>query len=254
LQKYDLINPPNKFVGLANYRHILRSDAFWESLGNTMLFTFSSLSIILLTSLGFALLLNIPFRWNNRLRPLIVIPWAIPTIVVGIIWAWIFDARYGVANYLMEFLGLKHMFWLSSPTLAMFSIIIAKSWHEITFGTLILLAGLQSIPPSIYKAAEVDGADTLSRFFYITLPLIRNHIATLLIFETVWCLREFATIYAMTYGGPGNSTTVLGWLVYKVAFLYYDFGKGSAIAIILAIITMLLAVGFIRFMYRKTEF
>jgi multiple sugar transport system permease protein len=254
LQKYELMNPPFTFIGLANYRHLLGSDVFWGSLCRTFIFTFSSIFIISLSSIGLALLLNIPVQFIRGLRPLLVIPWAIPALVVGIIWAWIFDAQFGLANYLIGLIGIKPLFWLSSPNLAMITIIIAKSWHELTFGTLILLAGLQAIPTSIYDAAELEGAGTIDRFFFITLPLIRNHISVLLIFETIWCLREFAIIYAMTYGGPGKSTTVLGWLVYKFAFLNYDFGKSAAVGISLGIITMLISFGLIRLIYRRFEF
>lgn len=254
LQKYDLTRPPTMFIGLGNYQNLLTHSIFWISLGNTLVFTFSSLLLMFLTSLGLALLLNEPLRGVSKLRALIVTPWAIPPIVTGIAWAWIFDAKYGIANYLLSSFGLTPFLWLSSPTLAMFSVVFARSWHEITFGTLMLLAGLQSIPPDLYEAAKVDGANALNRFVHITLPLLRNYIALVLIFETMWCLREFSIIYAMTYGGPGTATTVLGWLAYKLAFLYYDFGKGAAVAVILSILTMILVAAYIKLIYRRIEY
>jgi len=254
LQKYDLTRPPNMFIGLGNYQYLLTTDVFWKSLRNTLVFTFSSLVLIFPTSLGLALLLNESIRGASKLRALIVTPWAIAPIVTGIIWAWIFESKYGIANYLLRFLGLTPVLWLSSPTLAMLSVVVARSWHEITFGTIMLLAGLQSIPLDMYEAAKVDGANALNRFLHITLPLLRNYVAIILIFETMWCLREFPIIYAMTYGGPGTATTVLGWLAYKLAFLYYDFGKGAAVAFMLGILTMVLAVVFIKTIYRRIEY
>ena len=254
LQKYDLTRPPNMFIGLGNYQYLLTTDVFWKSLRNTLVFTFSSLVLIFPTSLGLALLLNESIRGASKLRALIVTPWAIAPIVTGIIWAWIFESKYGIANYLLRFLGLTPLLWLSSPTLAMLSVVVARSWHEITFGTIMLLAGLQSIPLDMYEAAKVDGANALNRFLHITLPLLRNYVAIILIFETMWCLREFPIIYAMTYGGPGTATTVLGWLAYKLAFLYYDFGKGAAVAFMLGILTMVLAVVFIKTIYRRIEY
>ena len=254
LQKYDLTRPPNMFIGLGNYQQVLAQDLFWVSLGNTLVFTFSSLLLVLLTSLGLTLLLNESARGINRLRALIVTPWAIPPIVTGIIWAWIFDAKYGIANYLLSSFGSPPLLWLSSPTLAMFSVVVARSWHEITFVTLMLLAGLQSIPIDIHEAAKIDGAGALDRFLHVTLPLLRNHIAIILVFETMWCLREFPIIYAMTYGGPVNATTVLGWLTYKYSFLYYDFGKGAALALILGGLTIFLAAVFIRLTYKRIEY
>ena len=254
LQKYDLTRPPNTFIGLGNYQYLLTSDIFWESLRNTLVFTFSSLLLVFLTSLGLALLLNESIRGVSKLRALIVTPWAIPPIVTGIIWAWIFEAKYGIANYLLTSLGLTPFLWLSSPTLAMLSVVVARSWHEITFGSLMLLAGLQSIPLDMYEAAKVDGAGALNRFFHITLPLLRNYVAIILVFETMWCLREFPIIYAMTYGGPVTATTVLGWLTYKLAFLYYDFGKGAAVALMLGVLTMILAAVFIKTIYRRIEY
>jgi multiple sugar transport system permease protein len=254
LQNYDLTRPPSTFIGFGNYQYLLTTDVFWESLRNTLVFTFSSLVLIFLTSLGLALLLNASIRGASKLRALIVTPWAIPPLVTGIIWAWIFEAKYGIANYLLSSLGLTPLLWLSSPTLAMLSVVVARSWHEITFGTLMLLAGLQSIPLDMYEAAKVDGAGAPNRFLHITLPLLRNYIAIILVFETMWCLREFPIIYAMTYGGPGTATTVLGWLAYKLAFLYYDFGKGAAVTLMLGILTMILAVVFIKTIYRRIEY
>lgn len=254
LQRYDLTRPPIEFAGLDNYIYLFNSEIFWGSLRNTLVYTFSSLLILFLSSLSLAILLNESIRGASKLRGLIVVPWAIPPIITGIIWAWIFDARYGIMNYILDSLGQTPILWLSSPTFAMVSVVVARSWHEITFGTLMLLAGLQSIPVDLYEAAKVDGAGTLDKFKLITLPLIRSQIALVLIFETMWCLREFGTIYAMTYGGPINATTVLGWLAYKLAFLQYNFGRGAAVAFVLGILTMILAAVYVKFIYRRVEY
>ena len=254
LQKYDLTRPPVEFSGFDNYIYLLTRDIFWVSLRNTLIYTFSSLIILFLISLGLALLLNESVRGVSKLRGLIVIPWAIPPIVTGIIWAWIFDAKYGIVNFLLDSIGLTPLLWLSHPTFAMISVVIARSWHEITFGTLMLLAGLQSVPLDLYEAAKVDGAGALNKFRLITLPLIRSQMALVLVFETMWCLREFATIYAMTYGGPVNATTVLGWLAYKIAFLQYDFGRGAAVAFVLGIVTIILAAIYIKFIYKRVQY
>jgi multiple sugar transport system permease protein len=254
LQSYDLTRPPVCFIGLGNYYALLESDFFWVSFRNTLTFTFSSLTTMFLISLGLALLLNESIRGTSKLKALTVVPWAIPPIVTGIIWAWIFNARYGIVNYALSSLGLTPLLWLSSPSLAMFCVVIARSWHEITFGVLMLLAGLQSIPVDLYEAAKIDGASALDRFLNVTLPLISKQVSLILVFETMWSLREFDIIYSMTYGGPMNATTVLGWLSYKLAFLQYDFGKGAAVAFILGILTMTFSVIYIKLVYRRVEY
>lgn len=254
LQAYDLTNPPVKFAGLNNYWDLFEGNMFWTSLWNTLIFTFSSVSITFVLSLCFAVVLNEQVRGIGKLRGLNALPWTIPPIVTGLMWSWIFNIRYGIVNYLLQSIGLVPLLWAASDVLAMFSVVVARSWHEITFGVLLLLSGLQSIPTDVYEAAKIDGAKTFGRFSRITLPLLGNQIASVLIFETMWTLREFDIIYAMTYGGPGMATTVLGWLVYKLAFLYYDFGSGAAVAFVLASVTMLFAIVFYKVFYRRIEY
>ena len=208
LQKYDLTRPPTMFIGLGNYQNLLTHSIFWTSLGNTLVFTFSSLLLMFLTSLGLALLLNEPLRGVSKLRALIVTPWAIPPIVTGIAWAWIFDAKYGIANYLLSSFGLTPFLWLSSPTLAMFSVVFARSWHEITFGTLMLLAGLQSIPPDLYEAAKVDGANAWQSFWRITVPLMIPTFGIVSIMTILGAMQIYDIIVSTTGGGPAYHTEV----------------------------------------------
>lgn len=257
LLTYDIIDPPIRFSGLENYVYMLtQSPTFWDSLLNTLYFSFACVGLVLITSLLLATLLNEQLRGTKAARALSLIPWAIPPIVCGIIWSWSFDGSYGVINHILSSLGIidQYIPFLGSQVWAMPTVIVARTWREVPFATLLLLAGLKMIPRTLYEAAEVDGANTWQRFRKITLPLIRNPILLVLVFETMWSLRALDEIYAMTAGGPASATTVLGWLVYVTAFRFYNFGRGAAVAFILALITLAIALIYTKVLYRKIEF
>jgi len=254
-QQYVLTMPNHSFVGLDNYARILESSTFWGSLGTTCVFALSA--VVLVIGIGFlvGLLLNVKFPLRGVLRAVILVPWAVPPVVNGLIWKWLLDPKYGVINGLGVQWGLLDTYqpWLTQMPQAFFWVVTAYVWSQIPLAALLLLAGLQTIPRSLYEAAEVDGANVFQRLTAVTLPSIKPVVLVLLIFETVSALKAFDIIYVLTGGGPGDSTTVLGWAIYSTTFQQLNFGQGSALAILLGLVTMVLAVVFFKTLGKNRE-
>ena len=228
LHRRLLIFDINRFIGLENYRFLWQDDRFWNALKNTVYFTGASVFAETLLGLGIALLLNRPFGWRNGVRTLILLPWAIPTVVSAKMWEWIFNPEFGVLNFL---LGTK-VNWLGSPWLAMLAAIFADVWKTTPFVAILLLAGLQVIPRELYQAARVDGAGTWDLFWKITFPLLKPVLLVVLIFRTLDAWRVFDVIYVLTAGGPANTTETLSLYAYKVLFQTLQFGYGSTLSVV----------------------
>jgi trehalose/maltose transport system permease protein len=228
LHRRLLIFDINQFIGLENYRFLWQDDRFWNALKNTVYFTGASVLAETLLGLGIALLLNRPFGWRNGVRTLILLPWAIPTVVSARIWEWVFNPEFGILNF---FLGTK-INWLGSPWLAMLAAVFADVWKTTPFAAILLLAGLQVIPQELYQAARVDGAGTWALFWKITFPLLKPVLLVVLIFRTLDAWRVFDVIYVLTAGGPANTTETLSLYAYKVLFQTLQFGYGSTLAVV----------------------
>jgi multiple sugar transport system permease protein len=222
------------FAGLANYQRIIGDGRFWRSLSNTAIFTVISVTLELLLGIGIALVLNNSFRGRGIVRTIAIIPWALPTAIMGLAWAWIFNNEYGVANDLLQRLGLIDMGinWLGSPGLAMVALIIADIWKTTPFISLIILARLQSIPRDLYEAHSIDGANLWQSFSQITLPLILPQIFIALLFRFAQAFGIFDLIQVMTGGGPAGSTETISIYIYATVMRYLDFGYGSALIVI----------------------
>jgi len=222
------------FVGIQNYRYLTGDGRMWRALSNTFLFTGGSVALELLLGLGIALLMHRRFRGRGLFRASVLVPWAIPTVVAGMMWAWIYHDQYGVFNYLLTKLGVVdgYIAWLGTTKTAMFSLILADVWKTTPFMALLLLAGLQMIPHELYEAAKIDGAGCFARFSRITLPLLRSTILVALLFRTMDAFRIFDLVFVLTHGGPGNSTETMSLYGYKYLFSYLEFGYGSALAVV----------------------
>jgi multiple sugar transport system permease protein len=222
------------FTGLANYQRILGDGRFWRSISNTAIFTFISVTFELLLGIGVALVLNNSFRGRGIIRTIAIIPWALPTAIMGLAWAWIFNNEYGVANDILQRLGLidTGINWLGSPKLAMIALIIADIWKTTPFISLIILARLQSIPRDLYEAHSIDGANLWQSFSQITLPLILPQIFIALLFRFAQAFGIFDLIQVMTGGGPAGSTETISIYIYATVMRYLDFGYGSALIVI----------------------
>lgn len=237
----------SNFIGLSNYILLLKDFRMWRALWQTLCFTVTSVSCELVFGLILALILNMTFKLRGICRALILIPWAIPTVVSALLWTWIFNDQYGVFNDVLNKIGIIKVYksWLGVPSLAFFSIIIAEVWKTTPFVALMLLAGLQMIPKDLYEAARIDGASKLRQFQFITLPLLKPIILVALLFRTLDAFRVFDLIYVMTAGGPGNSTEVLSLYTYKTLFSYLDFGYGCALSFVTFAIAGLISIFYI---------
>jgi ABC-type sugar transport system permease subunit len=248
-----LHNPtPQEFVGLKNYTDFLRSADFWSSIWRTLYFTLVSVGLELLLGLGIALLIHAkPWGWKF-LRASLIIPWAVPTIVNGAIWRWIYNADYGALNALLYSLGIidRYQAWLTKPFVTMNLVILADIWHSVPFIALILQAALTTIPNLIEEAARVDGASAWQRFIYIRLPLLRPAILIALVVRTVEAFRVFDIIYVISQGGPAFGTVTISYLTYLESFTYGHLGSGSALSFLISAFTIVMALIYIRILYR----
>lgn len=251
LHRVNLANPEQgqPFVGLGNYLFALRQPGFWYAIQRTLYFTLISVGLELLLGLLFALLLNEHFRGRLPARLAMIFPWALLTVSNGVLWAWILNPTYGVANAVLVGLGLlsEPKAWLSDTFWTMNVIILADVWKTVPTMTLLLLAGLQPIPQDLYEAAEADGATRWQRLQLITLPLLRPVILVALALRTIGAFRVFDIIYVLTgNGGPADSTKVIAFYAYDQAFHYLYFGYGAAVSWLITLCVLVLIVVYIR--------
>ena len=226
--------------GLANYRAMLASEATWHSVFVTIVYLVGAIGPAFLIGLGTALLLNRAFPGRRWLRSLILLPWAVPGVIVSIVFLWLLDGSFGVVNSLLRDAGWLNtdLAWFANENTALAAVIVPTVWKAYPFFALTLLASLQSIPASLYEAAQVDGATHWQRFRFITWPGIRASAMLATILNTLWALREFDIIYLTTGGGPDRATETLAVRIYQEAFAFFRMGTASA----LGVLTMAMAV------------
>lgn len=241
------------FVGLDNYAKVFGDPLFWESAGRTASFTVMSVSAIMVIATLMALLLNEEFRGRRFLSAMLLVPWAIPYVANGLMWKWIYDSGYGALNgllYQLDFID-KYMIWLGDTDKTLALIANAFVWKEVPLATILLLVTMKSIPSDLYSAAKVDGANVWKRFLHITLPSLRPGFALVIIYETMMAVRHFDMFFILTEGGPAEASHVVAWQVYVETFRKLNFGTGSALAYVMAIVTFLLAFSVIRTVGKK---
>lgn len=227
LRRYMLVAGSSSFVGLDNFVRLIGDGRFWNAFFNTAYFTAVSVAAELALGLAIALLLDRAFPGKGLARAVVMIPWAIPTVVSARMWEWMYNADYGVFNYLLG----ADVNWLGDATLAMHAAIAMDVWKTTPFVVILLMAGLAAIPGELYQAARVDGATAFMAFRKVTLPLLAPLMLVVLIFRTIDAFRVFDAIYVLTGGGPANSTETLSIYAYKTLFQTLSFGYGSAIAV-----------------------
>ena len=237
LHRSIVIFHEQRFVGLSNFGFLLHDARFWSALGTTAYFTAVAVAAELLLGLPVALLLQ---RGKGLLRAAVILPWAIPTAVSARMWAWLFNADYGLLHRLAP--GID---WLGSPSTALHAAILVDVWKTTPFVALILLAGLQAIPDAVYEAAHVDGAGRARIFASITLPLLKPAILIALLFRSLDAFRVFDAIYVLTEGGPANSTETLSIYAYKTLMRSGDFGYGSTLSVATFACVLLLGLAFL---------
>src|SRR5215813_13285857 len=253
LHSTDPANPQagELFVGLDNYARAFADDRFWNSTLKTVLYIVVTVPGALLLGLGLALLANQPFKMKWPVRLGLLLPWALPLVFAGLIFRWFFEYKTGVVNDWLVRLGVEPLAWLTEPHLAIAAICFAIVWKSSSFMALMLLAGLQTIPRELYEAAEVDGATRWQKFVSITLPMLRPAIFVALIFRTITAIQTFDIPYAMTGGGPGDSTETLAMYIQKTTLDFLDFGYGSALATIMFVVSMIATSSYLRYTRRS---
>lgn len=241
------------FVGIENYIDKLTSVKYLMIFQRTFIFVFFNILIIIVLGLAISILLNQDFKGKGILRAAILIPWAIPSVVNGIMWKWILNSSYGILNAILKGLGLIESYipFLSRPSNAVVCAIIASAWKDLPFAIILLLSALQTVPEELYEAATVDGATSWGKFKSITLPMIAPTLMVVLIFQTMVSIRTFDLIYVLTYGGPGDATELIGWSLYKEAFGLLNFGGASAIGYIIALVTFFIAIMYYKLLHRQ---
>ncbi|WP_096271079.1 carbohydrate ABC transporter permease [Paucisalibacillus globulus] len=239
---------PSNFIGLQAYKDALGDNRVHTALWNTILFTVVSVAIELVLGLGLALILNKAMFGQGLVRTTSLIPWAIPTAVAALMWSYLYDGTSGIVAHFFENLGLisQSQDLLLSQGGAMVSTILADVWKTTPYMALLLLAGLQNIPGSLYEAASIDGASKFKSFFTITLPLLKSSILVALLFRTLDAFRVFDLIFVLTGGGPGGATETMSIYAYKTMFGQTNFGYGSVVVMIMFVCVAIIAIIFVR--------
>ena len=237
-------SPIPKFVGLANFIRIFTDPKLLASIEFTLVFTVSSVSMLIIMGTLLSLLLNIQFAGKKFLRTIVLIPWAMPMVVVGRAARWAFNDQFGFINDLMRrIMPGFHLDWLMDVSTARMAVIGVDLWKNVPYFAILCLAALQFISDDIYEAAYMDGATRIQSFFFITLPNIMKTILTLSIFFTIWRITSFDIVYAMTSGGPADSTSLLAYRIMTESFTNLNVGYASAIAVVLFLVMATISKG-----------
>jgi len=243
-----VVLPTRPFVGLKNYAKVIASPYFWEALTNTLIFAVITAPITVVISLGVARLLLTRFTGRGVLRAVVLLPWAIPGAVAGVLWLWIFHGQYGVLNALLYRLGIIRTYiqFLKDPRLAKVCVMVAHIWTQIPFVSVLLMAALTTINKELYEAAEVDGAGAFRRLLSVTIPGIQGMMIVALIYELIIGITAYDLVYSLTGGGPVGATTLLSYYIWQESFTQLNFGNGSALGVLVALLTLVLITTILR--------
>lgn len=236
------------FNGLANYAIIFQSGQWWQALRFTVGYAIVTVVVEVILGMLMALTLNALIRGRGMAMAILLLPWSLITVVSAEVWSYLYNASYGLIDYLLVTLHITQnaVNWLGSPLLAMTAVAIADIWKTTPFVALILVAGLKGIDPSIYEAAQLDGAGRLGTFFRVTLPLLRSSLLVAVLFRVLQSFGLFDLPFVLTQGGPGTSTQPLAMLAYRAMFSNFEFGPGSGVAVLTVAAVLLVSVLFIR--------
>lgn len=248
-----ILSPVKEFIGFKNYIGVVKDPVFYEVLKNSFIFTIGCVFFQFTIGLVLALLFNLKFPLSGSIRGILLITLMVPTVVVSILFRWLLSGDFGLINEILIQMGIleKGIAWLAQPSKALGGVMLANIWIGIPFNMMLLAPGISAISPSLYEAASIDGAGPFKKFRYITLPMIRPAILVTLVLGFIYTFRIFGLIYAMTSGGPVNSTTVLPIQAYKLSFSFFNFGRGAAATIILLAILIIIILIYLRLVGRE---
>jgi len=251
LHRINMLTQQWVFVGLQNYLEILPAAEFINAFGRTAYFAFVTVLGGLVLGMAMALVLNMRFLGRGFMRSIVLVPWAMSPVAVGILWGWMLNGNYGTFNGVLTDLGLidEPIAWLANGWVAFNFVALTHVWNQAPLASLLLLAGLQSMPENLHRAARMDGAGPVARFFRITLPWLRPMLLLVLILSTINSIMAFDLFWTMTKGGPGSATTVFSWMGYAYAFQFFRFGEGAAILYVLTIACLILAYIYLKILY-----
>lgn len=249
LHDYVLFRPNNApFIALGNFIHAANDPVFWLSLGNSLIWIVGIIAVQFVLGLGTALLLNQSFWWRGVARALVVIPWALPSVIIGLMWTWMYDYNLGVINDVLLRIGLIHepIAWLARPDTTLPSIMLALVWQGFPFFAVTILAGLQTVSRELLEAAEIDGATRFQRLRLVVLPSIAQVLATVLLLRTIWVANSLDVILVMTGGGPGYASYTLPLYAFLEAYSSMQFGYGAALSLILTVLLLFVVYAYVR--------
>ncbi len=247
-----MLSPALAWAGFRNYTTILADPIFLRSLSNTAIVTIGSQVLVVVLATAAAQVFRATFHGKRAARFVLLLPWAVPVSLAAIAWTWIFDSTFSVINWTLKVAGLLHgwLYWLGEPTLALVAIIIVQAWRIFPFATMIVLAGLASIPQDVIEASIVDGAGFWRRLVHVELPLLLPVVAVAVLFGVVYTATDLGVVFILTGGGPANTTHVLPTLAFQRGVLGADLGQGAAIAVFLLPFLIAVAVLLLRFARR----
>jgi raffinose/stachyose/melibiose transport system permease protein len=253
-ERWNGMTPTREFVGARNYEQVFRADpVFWGALENTLVWT--ALSVLIPPLLGFGLALGLNQRIPGRapLRAMYYLPVIIAPIAVATMWRWMYDPFFGLVNETLTALGLERLIkdWLGDQKFALYAMFVAYVWQTTGFSLVLFLAGLQNVSPTLVDAARIDGGGRVQVFRFVTLPALRSTITIVLILSLINSLKAFDIVYGMTGGGPAQSTQMLAMWAYTKAMQLGDFGQGSAISVVLLLVTTAIVIPYLRFTLRR---
>ncbi|MEW6549347.1 MAG: sugar ABC transporter permease [Spirochaetota bacterium] len=252
-QNYNYISGARSWAGLANYLDILGDDLFLDSFRNTLVYSLSATAIEVALGILLALLFYGNFRGKSLFMILAIMPMMLSTMVVSSVWKTLYHYDIGLLNHILQALGLERNGWLIDPKTALFSLILVDVWQWTPFAFIVVQAGLASVPQEIFEAAVVDGASYRQTLFRVTLPMLKDQILLLCLLRTIDTFKIFAKVFALTRGGPGNSTETTSLFIYREAFQYFKLGRSSAASVMALLAVALLSVFYLRKMLGKGE-
>lgn len=243
---WDLLREA-KFVGLENYVEIFKDKEFWNSFKVTLYYVLLNIPLQTLLATVIAVMMS-RLTQSMIVRAILILPWLMPGVVVGLIWLWLLDPALGIANVWLKGLGIGMIPFLNQPQFAMPSIAMINIWQYVGYTALLIFAGLQSIPGSVYEAASIDGASENTMFWKITIPLLRPVLVFVIVTSVIGSFQIFDTVAITTKGGPVNSTEVLNWLIYQNAFERFQMGYSTAISVLLFVLLVFVSMVQMRIM------